>query len=96
MMQALTRADFDNLVDREMPLEIGAQTTTATLREVRTLKSPSPRGGEPFALLFHVPADIPAMQGTHRLEHPTLGCLELFLVPIGPIGAVMRYEAIFN
>jgi len=91
-----TRADFDALVDREMAITIGAAATVATLKEIRTLKSPSPRPGEPFALLFHVPAEIPPMQGTHKLEHPSLGCIELFMVPLGPMGPVMRYEAIFN
>jgi hypothetical protein len=54
-------------------------------------------GRRPFALLFRGPAsDIYLRQQTHRLEHPQLGALELFLVPIGPEDGCMRYEAIFN
>ncbi len=43
----------------------------------------------PFSLLFGGPEHV--AQGTYLLEHPTLGELTLFLVPV----AVDRYEAIF-
>jgi hypothetical protein len=36
-----------------------------------------------FSLLFGGPADQPLAQGIHTLEHPTLGRLALFIVPVG-------------
>jgi hypothetical protein len=32
----------------------------------------------------------------YRLEHPELGVLDIFLVPLGPEEGRMRYEAIFG
>jgi hypothetical protein len=51
---------------------------------------------EPFSLLFRGPRSPYALQGNHRLEHDQLGTLELFLVPLGPDAAGMRYEAVFT
>jgi hypothetical protein len=49
-----------------------------------------------FALTFRAPTRSAAPQATYRVEHDTLGTLEIFLVPIGPDAVGMRYEAIFN
>lgn len=49
----------------------------------------------PFALLFHGPPERPLDQGTYRLEHPQLGAVEVFVVPVGPDERGPRYEAIF-
>jgi hypothetical protein len=51
---------------------------------------------EPFSLVFRGPRSPYARQGTYRLEHDGLGSLSLFLVPIGPDAAGMRYEAVFT
>lgn len=50
---------------------------------------------EPFVLTF---AGAPGLaQRTYALDHPNLGRLELFLVPIGPgPDGRFRYEAVFN
>jgi hypothetical protein len=50
----------------------------------------------PFSLIFHGPASPYALQGTWPLEHAELEGLELFLVPLGPEGDVMRYQAVFS
>lgn len=49
-----------------------------------------------FSLEFQGPGDAPIAQGIYRIEHNTLGALELFLVPIGRNQTGVRYEAIFN
>lgn len=93
--RAPSRADFEPLIGSTMPITIGGHRADAELREVNRLPAPSPRP-DPFALLLHVPVALPAAQGIHTLVHPTLGALELFMVPIGPVGDAMRYEVIFN
>ena len=35
-------------------------------------------------------------QHIYPLEHPTLGQLNIFLVPLGPQAGEMRYQAVFN
>jgi hypothetical protein len=51
---------------------------------------------DPFSLTFRGPAGLRGEQGIHRLEHPELGVLEIFLVQIAgqPDGSV--FEAIFT
>lgn len=50
-----------------------------------------------YALRFHTPGELRfAPQGTYRVEHDALDPQEIFLVPLGPDAAGMRYEAIFN
>lgn len=53
-------------------------------------------GRRPFSLLFHGPGRFTLPQQTYRVEHEALGEFDLFLVPIGPEGAAMRYEAVFT
>ncbi len=50
----------------------------------------------PFRLIFHGPAQPVHPQATLPLDHPQLGRVEIFLVPIGPDAIGMRYEAIFT
>lgn len=54
-----------------------------------------PDGRTPFALLFHGPLAPVLPQATYRFEHPAFPSLDLFIVPVGPEGGRMRYEAIF-
>lgn len=55
---------------------------------------------EPFSLLFLGPLRPVLPQAIYPLEHPALGRIEIFLVPIGPDPrgkqSGMRYEAAFN
>lgn len=50
----------------------------------------------PFSLVFLGPAEPVMPQAIRRLEHPSLGELEIFLVPIGKNAEGVRYEAVFN
>ncbi len=55
-----------------------------------------------FSLVFSAPLIGPMRgylpQRVYRIEHATLGCMDIFVVPIGvtPDGSAMRYQAIFN
>jgi hypothetical protein len=51
---------------------------------------------EQFSLVFTGRASPWLPQGTYRLIHPQLRERDLFLVPIGPDAAGMRYEAVFS
>jgi hypothetical protein len=57
------------------------------------------RGGirlQPFNLHFRGPREMRFAQGMRHLEHPALGGLDIFLVPIGADAAGLLYEAVFN
>jgi hypothetical protein len=49
-----------------------------------------------FSLIFIGPQEAPIEQRIYRLDHPALGSLELFLVPIGRDQKGVQYQAVFN
>jgi hypothetical protein len=99
-MKTLTLGDFLPHTGGEFPMRLGdGRSTGLLLSEARSLGASPCRGDrdESFALLFSSadPGAVP--QGTYTLEHPTLGTLDIFLVPVGPSAdGRMQYEAIFN
>jgi hypothetical protein len=50
----------------------------------------------PFSVIFRGPRDPLLPQRIYRLEHPDLGALELFVVPIGQDADATRYQAVFG
>jgi hypothetical protein len=72
----------------------GAVPLPLELCEV-TEKDPSPQV-EQFSLVFRGPLKSHFLQGTYTVEHEKLGKFDLFLVPLGPDSAGMRYQAIFS
>jgi hypothetical protein len=50
----------------------------------------------PFSIVFRGPVRPVFPQRIYPIAHRELGEFDLFLVPIGPDGAGMRYEAVFT
>src|ERR1051325_6923069 len=50
----------------------------------------------PFSALFRGPKSPWAKQHTYDLENERLGRLQIFVVPLGPDGDGMIYEAVFS
>ena len=51
---------------------------------------------ESFSLIFLIPVEFGFEQGVYKIEHPEMGTMELFIVPIRQVESKIRYEAIFN
>jgi hypothetical protein len=66
------------------------------LSEARQLGSRPESIREPFSLTFRGPANLRLPQGTYKMRNPTLGEMEIFLVPIGADQTSRTYEAVFN
>jgi hypothetical protein len=49
----------------------------------------------PFSLLFHGPAEPALAQGTYGFEHPDIGMMEIFIVPLERDEHRSVYEAFF-
>ena len=82
----LTADDFEPLLGDRFRLDDHA----VELSEVnRSGQSGASR--EQFSLVFSGGSDPPLPQAIYGLEHPKVGRLELFIVPIAP----SRYEAVF-
>ena len=68
------------------------------LVDVQSLGAPrpgDPGAREPFSLIFRGPVERTLPQRTYRMEHVTLGAIDIFIVPVGPDEVGMRYQAIF-
>jgi hypothetical protein len=95
MLDRLTLQDFEGCTD-SLALAAGEVRVPLRLVESAALANPSPRAAPPFRLLLEAGDGFAGPQGLYRLLHPTLGALDVFLVPVSRSGAATRYEAIFN
>ena len=73
-----------------------ARLIAATLIATAATTAPPNGGRMPFSIIFRGPSGQSVPQRIYRLEHAQLGQLDLFLVPIGPDGVGMCYEAVFS
>ncbi len=102
MTELLTRADFAQHLGQTFTVWLGEGTGyDLALIEVKALGQTPPAGvparAEPFSVIFRSgERDRHLPQRTYRLTAAGLAPLEIFLVPIGPDAAGMRYEAIFT
>jgi hypothetical protein len=55
----------------------------------------SGRAGGAFSLLFTAPSGPWLPQAIYPVQHPALGTMEIFLVPVGPESGGNGYQAIF-
>jgi hypothetical protein len=101
----LTLAAFSPHVGSAFLIDLGEKgPVELTLVEVRDLgTAPRPASGpgsenraRAFALTFRGVGASMLPQRIYEFRHEVLGILSIFIVPIGPDEAGMRYEAIFN
>ena len=89
--------DFEGLEGQRFPVTATDWPAPAqlTLLRVRTWGAPWAEGTrQPFTLEFEGPGDPFLPQGIYQFQHPGLGVLELFVVPLGPIEGTLRYEIV--
>ncbi|MEX1103053.1 MAG: hypothetical protein WED87_02315, partial [Dehalococcoidia bacterium] len=87
---------FDSLVGESFVVAVEHRELRLELTDAVRLPRHSRRAQDPFALHFVGPAGPQLPQGIHRLRHPRLGQVDVFLVPIGSDDRGVSYEAIFN
>jgi hypothetical protein len=56
----------------------------------------SGRAGGAFSLIFVAPKGPWLPQAVYPVEHPALGMMEIFLVPVGPTQGGNGYQAVFT
>jgi hypothetical protein len=97
MLESLTHESFRPHLASAFRVEHAGTSVTLTLIEVTVLGGDTASARrQPFSLLFRGPRVPLLPQRIHRLEHERMGGLELFIVPLGPDGDGLRYEAIFT
>jgi hypothetical protein len=99
-LAAVTAADFRPLLRESFQITLpGGEKVTATLAELTEQKPPRPDLRAPFSLIFHLPRDPRAprpTQGILTVEHPAIGLLEVFAVPLQTVGDVAPWQIIFG
>lgn len=106
MLEKLTHESFAPHDDSTFDLVLEDQTVPLQLVEVsaRAARRPQPwdrpiekEKRQPFSLVFRGP-NLPALgQGTYRLEHASIGVIEmLFITPVHEDEQGRFYEAIFT
>jgi hypothetical protein len=98
-LDELGHRDFEPLVGGVFRMTLpSGEGHDLELVEVTPVPTPTlPKGGRRgFSAVFRsrLPGHLP--QGIYALENEAMGRLSIFLVPIGPRGGGMCYEAVFN
>jgi len=92
-LSQVTPEHFESLIGERLPLF--DSNHAFEVKSVERLRSPSPRGS-PFSVTLLAPPGARGGQGIYVVEHPDLGQIELFLVPIESSADRLRFEAVFN
>ena len=94
-LSALKPADFEPHIGQQFQIEANGKRLDLKLAEVERLGA-AVRDGGAFSLVF-LSAPGPFLpQGVYPLQHPTLGIIELFVVPLGPKNGSNQYQVIFT
>ena len=100
MLQNLTIDSFRPLVGSEFFVEVAEEKRIPlALERVESLTEKGqmqPRKREPFSIVFSGPLDTFFSQQTLPLSHPSLGKVNIFVVPIARLENRYQYEAIFT
>ena len=100
MLDRLSVNDFEGRTGETFTITLASgESLGLELSEVRGLTGDTPEGSRrsPFSLLLRGPGDGYLPQRIYELEHPQMGKLILFLVPLGPDReGKMRYEVVFS
>ena len=96
-LAALTHAHFEACRQQPFVIELdGHEGMPLDLVDVYTPSGPPSGGRQLFSLAFRGPRQPVLPQRVYTLANETLGSVEIFLVPIGPDEAGVRYEAVFG
>jgi len=87
---------FQASLDQQVELAVADQQLPARVVEVKALRQQHEADRQPFSVVLVTDQAEPFEQQIFMLRHPDLGRFELFLVPIGPRGEGMAYEAVIT
>ena len=94
----LTEQEFSRHLNSTFQLKLEDHTLELILVEVKAYMpgKNEQAGMERFSIYFDGPSDHRLPQQLYHLEHPDMGSLDLFLVPVAGDEKKLRYEAVFN
>jgi hypothetical protein len=97
-LAALTDEDFAPHSGSSFRLHLAgaAEPLDLELVEITTGGQAPGQNRRSFSLVFRGPRSPWLRQGNYRLEHASMGALELFMVPINPDSQGPLYQAVFT
>ena len=103
-LENLTVGAFQQRIGNVFRIRLRSESAIdGELIEARALGDPgrSPGAGgssrrTPFSLLFRTKLSGALPQRIYQVEHDEMGTYDIFLVPVGPDGVGMVYEAVFT
>lgn len=97
MLETLAVADWQQCLEQRFTIQLAPDARLdLRLVAVTPLGAESGYRRQPYSLLFAGPLTPLLPQATYSLRNESMGELGIFLVPLGPQGQAMRYEAIFT
>ena len=87
--------DFKPHIGSQFDLQAAGGTIATKLSRVDPAGESGRKGGA-FSLIFAAPRGPWLPQAIYPMRHAALGTMEIFLVPIGPIGEANGYQAVFT
>ena len=99
MLQDLTPSSFEEHLGTRFRIHFGGEAPLeAELFQVARHEEHDGPRKQPFSIFLRTPGEARPLlpQAIYRVEHERMGAMEIFLVPVGPDGQGMRYEAVFN
>lgn len=97
MSQLPTFEEFAECLEDTFQLLDATDTALpAQLIEAKLLGNSAADHRQAFSLIFRTRDTHVLPQRLYQLQHQRMGCHTLFLVPLGPDGQGMRYEAVFS
>jgi len=91
----LVVADFEPRQGETFTLRAPDRALELELMQIKKLGE-SGRAGGAFSLLLRGKPGPYLPQATYPIDHPALGTLDMFIVPIGPVPGGNGYEIIFT
>lgn len=96
MLQRLTLSDFSAHLGESFRVQFDSRPDLELVLAEATPLGTLSATRQAFSLVFRGPGGLYLPQRIYRLEHPALGELEIFLVPLAPDAQGSRFEAIFT
>lgn len=91
----LSVSDFSSHLDAVFEMQAAGAIVPLKLAKAESVGQAVREGGA-FSLLFVAPSGPFLPQAIYPVSHPTLGRLDIFLVPVGPVSGGNGYQAVFT
>ena len=97
-LHLLQAEDFQPLIGKDFIMRFSEDfKCAARLETVLVLPGYSNTERKPFSIILQTKDQVIRYeQAIYTIEHPALGKLSIFLVPVGIHGTGMQYEAVFS